>query len=105
MVTCYDTIKKIGLRLSLDDELSLHCWDGEGRRVLLSDLSVAGVIELRDKQWDESKDMADEANDKDNVRGGLRWEMDEATGLVRLLDCGQAREEPSSRAIRLNVRR
>lgn len=87
-ITCYDTIKKIGLRLSLDDELSLHCWDSEGRQVALSDLSVAGVIDLCDKQSNELEDRVKQADDKKNVRGGLRWERNEATGLIRLLECG-----------------
>lgn len=100
MISCYDIIKKVGLRLSLDDELSLHCWDGEGRRVVLSDLAVAGVIELGDKVWDESKEKVDEANDEENLRGGLYWDRNEATGLIRLLDCGKSSEEPSSSARR-----
>lgn len=105
MISCYDTIEKVGLRLSLDDELSLHCWDGEGRRVMLSDLAVAGIIELGDKEWDESEDMVNEADDEENLRGGLYWDRNEATGLIRLLDCGQSSEEPSSRARRLTDRR
>lgn len=100
MITCYDIIKKVGLRLSLDDELSLHCWDGEGRQVQLSDLSVAGVIELWENQANESVDKTkQQADDGKNIRGGLRWERDETTGLVRLLECGQSSEETSSRAV------
>ena len=104
-IACYDTIKKIGLRLSLDDELSLHCWDGEGRQVRLSDLSVAGVIELWDKQSSDSEDRPTQADDEENMRGGLHWERDEATGLIELLECGLSLERTSSRAIRLTNHR
>ncbi len=103
MMTCYHFIKKVGLRLSLDDELSLHCWDGEGRQVRLSDLSVAGVIELWDNPANESGDKAkQQADDGEDIRGALRWESDETTGLVGLLECGQSSEEPSSRAVQYN---
>lgn len=105
MIICYDTIKKVGLSLSLEDELSLHCWNGEGRKVRLSDLSVAGVIELYDDQSNKSKDRAKQADDGENLRGGLRWERDETTDLLRLLECGQSSEEPSSRATQLTDHR
>ena len=92
MITCYDAIEKIGLRLSLDDELSLHCWDSEGCPVRLSDLSVAGIIDLLDQQSNEPEDGVKQADDEKNVRGGLRWERSEATGLVRLLECRSSSE-------------
>ena len=92
MITCYDTIRKIGLRLSLDDELSLHCWDSKGCPARLSDLSVAGVIDILDQQSNEPEDGVKQADDETNVRGGLRWERSEATGLIRLLQCGSSSE-------------
>ena len=105
MITCYDTIKKVGLRLSLDDELTLHCWDGEGCQVRLSDLSTAGVIDLCDENSHESKDMVMQNYDEENVRGGLRWERNEATGLIRLLECGQSSNKFGSQAIQLTDHR
>ena len=88
MITCYNTIKKVGLRLSLDDELTLHCWDGEGRQLKLSDLSVAGVVHLTDNQSKASRGSAKQADDGSELRGDLRWKWDEASNLARLLECG-----------------
>ena len=88
MINCYSITIKIGLRLDLDDELSLHCWDSQGCEVRLSDLSVAGIIELRNKDSNESEDRLKQPDNERNVLGGLRWEQNGATGLVKLLDCG-----------------
>ena len=100
-ITCYNIIKKVGLRLSLDDELSLHCWDGEGRSVQLSDLAVTGVIDLEDEQPAEPGDQAEQLEDEQKLLGGLYWERDESTGLVRLLERGQSSNGSSRLAIQL----
>ena len=105
LVTTYETIKKIGLRLDLDDRLSLHCWHGEGRPVRLSDLSVAGVVELRDNQPKASHDTVKEAGEGRLVLGGLYWERDVDTGFRRLSDSGQFSNGPSNCATQLINRR
>jgi hypothetical protein len=48
----YD-IAAIGLKLSLDDDLTLYCYGGDGCDIVLNDLS-SGVIGLEDGEWSEA---------------------------------------------------
>jgi hypothetical protein len=65
------SIAMIGLRLNLDDELSVYIYDESGHLMQLNDLQ-AGVIDLRDGEWSETFRVEDAMEEK----ARLEWDFD-----------------------------
>lgn len=77
-------IATIGLRLSLDDELSVRCYDKDGYSYVLNDIS-ADVIDLMDGEWDDERG----AWTSKLCGRELDWTFDEDSFPPTLTDCGE----------------
>jgi hypothetical protein len=65
------SIAMIGLRLNLDDELTVHFYDEFGHPIQLNDLQ-ADVIDVRDGEWSETFRVEDAMEEK----AKLEWDFD-----------------------------
>jgi hypothetical protein len=75
-------IAMIGLRLNLDDELSVHIYDESGHPMQLNDLQ-ADVIDLRDGEWSETFQVEDAMEEKTK----LEWDFNIFPPALH--DCGK----------------
>lgn len=77
-------IAAVGLRLSLDDELTLHCYDKDGYVIQLNDVSCL-VITLNDGKWSQMFTPEDAMLEKTR----LQYDLDEGILPPALKDCGK----------------
>ncbi|KAE9365649.1 HET-domain-containing protein [Stipitochalara longipes BDJ] len=81
----YD-IAAVGLKLSLDDELTLHCYDEEGYDIILNDLSC-GVVDMEDGEWSETFNLEDAMLEKHR----LEYDLEEDILPPSLKECASNR--------------